>query len=115
ERALRDAERLRRDARTRAVERGECDLEAVALLAEQVLGGNLAVLQHQFAGLRAANAHLVLDLAQLESGAVALDHEGADAACAPALLGDREDGVDMRDASVGDEVLHAVEEVRVAA
>src|SRR5262245_31968736 len=115
ERALGNAERLRSDAGTGAVEGGERDLEAVAFLAKQVLDGNLAILQHQLAGLGATYAHLVLYLAELEAGPVSLNHEGADAACALALLRRREDGVDMRDAGVGDEVLHAVEDVDIAA
>ena len=65
--------------------------ERVGLLAaEQVLLGHAAVLEHQLRGLVGAEAHLLLDLADLEAGRALLDDEGA-------VPGAAERGVDGRE------------------
>src|SRR5581483_5893044 len=65
--ALGEAEPLRADPRARAVEDAHRDLETVALLAEQVLGGDAAVVEEHLARRRALDPHLRLDPADRES------------------------------------------------
>ena len=90
------------------------DLEALALLAEQVCGRNAAVVERELAGRRAGDAHLRLQPRDGEAGRVRLDEEGGDARMARIRIGLREDGVEVGDAGVGDEALAAVEDVLVA-
>ena len=78
-RALREPEALRADPGPRAVEDPHRDLEALALLAEQVLRRDAAVVEEELAGGRALDPHLRLDPADLEAGRVRLDEEGGDA------------------------------------
>src|SRR5262249_59203586 len=82
--SLGDTKGLSGDAWARAVKRHKADLKAITLLAKKVLGGDDAILEDQFAGLGAADAHLILDLAHMEAGGAALDNK---AACALAALG----------------------------
>src|SRR5262249_17176834 len=77
-RTLRDAESLRRDARPRAVEDAHRDREALALVAEAVLGGNEAAVEEDLAGRRALDPELRLDPPDLEPGRVRLDDERRD-------------------------------------
>ena len=94
----------------------ERDLEAVALLAKQVLDAESRSPRSTSSPVCEPRMPILFSiLPHLEAGPVALDDEGADAACAACRVGDGEDGVDVRDAGVGDEVLHAVEDVVVAA
>ena len=79
QRALRDAERLRRDADAAAVERGHGDGEALALFVEHVLRRDLKALEEQLGRARAVDAHLLFDLADREAGPGLLDDERADA------------------------------------
>ena len=112
DRALRDADRLRGGAEPRALERPERDRHAPALLADQVLRRHAHVLEQQLAGRRAADPHLVLELADAEPGPVGLDDERARA---PRLaVGDREDHVEVGDRRVGDPVLGPVDHPLVA-
>src|ERR687885_93937 len=78
-RSLREPEALRGDPWTRAVEDAHRDLEAVALLAEEVRGGHAAVVEEHLAGGRSLDPHLRLDPPDLEPRRVRLDDEGADA------------------------------------
>ena len=98
----------------RAVEDPHRDAEALALLAEQVLGRDAAVVEEDLAGRRALDPHLRLDPADLEARRVGLDHERGDAGVAGLGIGLGEDDVEVRDAGVGDEALAAVEHVLVA-
>src|SRR5882672_8288574 len=75
ERTLCDPERLGADARPRAVEHRQGDLEACALFAKPVRGRDLDVLEDQLGGRRAANAQLVLELGRLPRARLALQHE----------------------------------------
>ena len=86
-RALGDAQRLRGDAEPRAVERGHRDLEAPVDLADEVLRGDADVVEDRLAGRRAADAELVLELADAEAGPVGLDDERGDAARVAGLAG----------------------------
>ena len=113
-RALRDPERLRGDARARAVEDPHRDLEALALLAEQVRGGDAAVVEGELAGGRAGDAHLRLQASDGEARRIRLDEERGDPRMPAVGVGLREDGVEVGDAGVGDEALAAVEDVLVA-
>src|SRR5438445_444338 len=56
-----DAQGLGADTRPRAVQHLERDLEALALLAHQVLRRDLHVVEVQLGGVRAADPELVLD------------------------------------------------------
>ena len=84
--ALAQAQSLSRDADTAAVQGLHGDLEALALFAQQVLLGDDAVLKDQVAGGAAADAHLLLMLADGEAGEVLLDDEGRDAVVAQGLV-----------------------------
>src|SRR5580765_1233910 len=77
-RALCEAEALRADARPGAVEDAHRDPEALAFLAEQVVGRDAAVVEEDLAGGRALDPHLRLDPPDLEARRVRLDHEGRD-------------------------------------
>src|SRR3954465_11711308 len=113
-RALSEAEALRADAGPRAVEDPHRDPEALALLAEQVVGADAAVVEEDLAGRRALDPHLRLDPADLEARRVGLDDEGRDARVAGLRVGLGEDDVDVCDARVGDEAFAAVQHVLVA-
>src|SRR5262245_48157962 len=113
-RALREPEALRRDPGPRAVEDPPRDLEALALLAQQVVRRDAHVVEEDLAGRRALDAHLRLDAPDLEPGRVGFDDEGGDSRVAGLGIGLREDDVQARDAGVRDEALAAVQDVRVA-
>src|SRR5450756_2036846 len=63
------------------------DLEPFALAPEQVLSGDLAVLEHQLDRVRAAQAHLLLDRAHRHAGESLLDCERGDALRTLRLVG----------------------------
>ena len=80
ERRLRRPERAGRDVEPAAVEPGHGVAEALALLAQQVGGGDdTAIHLHLPGGLRLP-AHLLLEPAEGEPLGAVLDHEGRDAA-----------------------------------
>src|SRR5439155_2409343 len=113
-RALPDAECLSGDAWAGAVEDPHRDPEALALLAEEILGGNAAAVERELSGRRAGDAHLRLEPRDREARSVGLDDEGGDAGVAGLGIGLGTDGVEVRDARVRDEPLRAVEDVLVA-
>ncbi len=115
ERSLRQAERLGGDAGARAVERHHRVLEAAALFAaEQVLLGHAAVLEVQLDDGHAADAHLVLVLADAVALGPLFDDEPGDPAGAAAWRGDGEDRVERGDRAAGVPLLLAVDDVVVA-
>ena len=114
-RGLRDADGAGRRARPREVERLHRDLEAVALLAEPVLGGHDDVLQRERRRVGRALAHLVEVLLDRHARRVHRDDERGHAAVALRRVGLREDDRPRRPAGVRDERLRAVEDVLVAA
>ena len=71
-------ERLGGHPKPGAVERGHGDLEALVDVTNQVLVGDLHVLEDRLTRGRATNPELVLELAHAEPGPVGLDHERAD-------------------------------------
>ena len=75
ERALRDAQSLRRDRRTREVERPHRVLEALVDLADHVLGRNAHAVEDDLARGRAADAHLVFLATEREALHVLVDEE----------------------------------------
>ena len=111
---LGDAQGLGRDADAAAVQGGHGDLEALALLAQQVLPGHLHVVEDQLGGGGGADAHLVVVVAELEALPALLHDEGGDAPGADVGGGDGKDHVGVRLGGVGDEDLAAVEQVVVA-
>ena len=112
--ALRDAERLRRDADAAAVQRRHRDLEALTFLAEQVFLGHLDVVEDQLRGGRGADAHFVVMVAEGEAPPAFFDDKGRDAARADIRRGDREYHIGIRLGGVSDKDLAAVEQVVVA-
>src|SRR4029077_14770065 len=87
--------------------------EALPLLAQTVLDGNLAVGQMERDGRGPADAHLPLELADGESGERRLDQKGGHPAPASATVDGGEERDDLRLAAVADPELLAVEHVAV--
>ena len=112
-RALGDAQRLRGDADASAVQRGHGNLEALALLAQQVFLGNLHVVEDQLRRGGGANTHLVIVVAELKALPALLHDESGDAPGADVRRGDGENHIGVRLRGVGNEDLAAVEEVVV--
>ena len=111
---LRDAKRLTRDPDPPGVEGPHRDHEALPLAAETVGRRDANVLEHELAGRRAVQAHLLEDLADFDSGRLRRDQERGDAGGLLIRSGPREDHIDAGLADVGDEDLGAVEHVAVA-
>ena len=109
-----EAEQLRGDADATFVEGLDGDLVALADFAEDVGGGDAAVVEEKFAGGRGADAELVFLLADRKAGRIALDEEGGDALVAGAGIDGGEDDEEAGFGGVGDPELAAVEEVVVA-
>ena len=100
---------------TAAVQGLHGDTEALALLAQQAVLGDNAVLHNQLTGGGALDAHLLLVLAHGEAGVGALHDEGGDLLLLAAALvggnaGDGKDHEHVGVAGVGDEDLGAVED-----
>ncbi|EAU62243.1 conserved hypothetical protein [Stigmatella aurantiaca DW4/3-1] len=114
ERGPGDAQRLRGDADPAAVQRAHGDLEALALLAQEVLGRHAHVLEEHGAGVRRADAHLLVRLGPDEARRVRGHDEGGDALVARLLVRHREQHDGVRLGAVGDPVLRAVDDVLVA-
>src|SRR5690606_8998870 len=96
-----------------AVERGHGDLEALALLAQEVRRRDPAVLEVEGAGVGRGDAHLLVRCLADEPRGVGGHDEGADAPVALGLVGHGEDDDGVRLRAVGDPVLAAVEDVEV--
>ncbi len=88
--------------------------EALAGLADQVRGGNAAVLERQLGGVGGAHAELVLLAPGAEALRAALDHDRGDALLAGGAIGHRQHHRGVGDAAVRDEVLGAVQHEVVA-
>ena len=114
ERRLGDADGHRGHAGARAVEGHHRELEALVLLAEQVVGGDLDVVERDHRGVGGALAELVLLLVHGHAVGVARDDERGDAAVAGLLVGLGVDRVPGGVRAVGDEALGAVDDVLVA-
>jgi hypothetical protein len=111
ERSLGQPHRLRGHAGTREVEGHHRVLEAEAeLAAEDAVLADLHAVKARLDDGHAADAHLVLDLADREALVALLDQEGGDAARAAGRVGDREDGVEIRGPPVGGPLLLAVDD-----
>src|SRR5207245_4905889 len=91
----------------------EEELVALALLAEEVLGGDAAVLEEQLAGFAGVQAHLLLDAADAEARGSALDDERSDPAGFRFAFGDGRDDVRIGHPGVGDEALGSVQDPAV--
>jgi hypothetical protein len=83
--ALTDPDAAGRDAVSPGVQRAHRDLEAVAHLSQQLILGHLDVVERDRGRVRAAQAHLVVDLLRLESRLIGLDQEAGESTVA--LLG----------------------------
>ena len=108
------AARARGDREAAVVERVHRDLEALALLADQVLGRHLDVLEEELARRARPDPELVLLVARREARHPLLEHERADALVRRGRIGLREDERVVGDGRVRDPVLLAVQDVRVA-
>ena len=111
---LHDAERSGRQDGALVVEAAHQHIDALAEGTQHVLLGNLAILENQLAGRRAAHAHLVELLRHLEALAVGLDDEGRDAARAGGGIGLGVDDDHLGVGAVGDPHLRAIQHVAVA-
>ena len=109
--ALAQAQSLRSDTDTAAVQGLHSDLEALAFLAQQVLLGHDAILKDQVAGGAAADTHLLLVLTGGETGEALLNDEGGDAVVALGLVGHGEHHESIGHVAVGDEALAAIEDI----
>src|SRR4051794_41195998 len=85
----------------------------MVLLAEQVLGRHLDVVERDRGGVGGALSELVLLLVDRHAVPLALDDERADALVARVLVGLFVDGVVVGVAAVRDEALRAVQDVLV--
>ncbi len=115
ERRRHDADRAAGQHDALVVEAGHQHIDALALLAEHVLERHLAILEHQFAGIRPAHAELVELLRGGKSVETLLDQEGRDAARARIRIGLGVDDQRRGIRPVGDPHLVAVEDVAVVA
>ena len=111
---LGDAQRLGRDTDAAAVQGGHGDLEAVALLAQQVLPGHFHIVKDQLGSGGGADAHFVVVVAEVEALPALLHDEGADAPGADIRCGDGKDHIGVRLGGVGNEDFAAVEDIVVA-
>src|SRR5204863_9801981 len=94
------------------VQRGERDLEALALAADDVIGGYEHVVESGEAVLQPAQAQETIALLDGDAGRVALDDERGDpAAVAPGLRYLRHDDEQRGERAVGGPQLDAVEPV----
>ena len=108
--ALAQAQSLRSDTDTAAVQSLHGDLEALALLAQHTILGDDAILEDQVAGRGTANTHLLLVLALREALVVLLHDESGDllhgaAALVDDLAGDGDDDEGISHVAVQDVVL----------
>ena len=111
DRGLGDAEGLARDADAPGVERPHRDGEALSLAAQAVGLGHDHVFEHQLAGRRAVEAHLVEDLPDPNAVSVCGDEERGHACRLLIRAGAREHDVEAGAPEVGDEDLGPVEQV----
>src|SRR4029453_4365319 len=102
----RDAEGPRRHLGTRRLEEVHGDLEALALVAEEPSRGDPRVVEHDGAGVRRAEAELVLLAPGRDARVAALDEE-----CGDGAVHLREDDGQLGDAAVRDVDLLAVQDV----
>jgi UDPglucose 6-dehydrogenase len=114
ERSLGDADRLRADHRAGVVEGLEGRAEAGALLADEPVGRDPAVVEVDLAGRRALDAELALLGADAEPGVVLVHDERRDALGALARVGAGHHGEVRVHRRPGDPHLGAVEDVGVA-
>src|SRR6185436_17569364 len=110
---LRAADRAGRDVEPSAIEARHRDLEAVAFVADQVLGRYPAVLEHHHRGRLRFPAELLLPRAERDAWRPLLDHDAGDA-LRPFATSPHHADVDIRHAAAGDERLAAVQHVVVA-
>src|SRR5262250_1527712 len=114
ERGLADADRHRARHRPRDVERAHRDLESLALLTQALLDRHGAVREVERHGGRAADAHLLLFLADREAGRAPLDEERRDAPGALARIDRGEDGDHVGVIAVRAPLLRSVQDVVIA-
>src|SRR4051812_34544400 len=109
-RPLADADADRRQRQAAGVQRGQGDLQAVALAPDQVLGRDEDVLEDRDRVLDAAQAHEGVAVLDGDAVGVVVEHEGADAPPVALALGDLgHDDDDVGDRAVGRPQLAAVE------
>ena len=95
------------------VQTGHEDLHPPPLFAQDVLEGDLDILEDQFPGVRAAHPELVEVGGRAEARHRLLDQEGRDALRAGVGIGLGVDDQDVRVRPVGDPVLRAVQDIAV--
>ena len=112
---LHDAERPRRQHGAFVVEPAHQHGDAAIEPAHDVFFRNFAILEHQFASVRAAHAHLVELLPRAETLYAALDQKRGDPARASAGIGLCVYNQSIRVRRVGDPELGSVEHIAIAA
>ena len=108
---LGDTQGLSGDADASPVQGGHGNLEALALLAQQVFLGDLHIVEIQLAGGGGADAHFVIVLLKSEALPALLHDKGGDAPGADAGGGDSEHHIGVSLTAIGDKNFLAVEEV----
>ena len=113
QRAARHADALRGDADAPALQAAERDLVALALVADQVLGRDAAVLEVDLRRVAAVLAQLVFQPRHHVAGRVGRHQEGAHALLAGTLVGHGDDDGHLAVLAAGDELLDAIEHIAV--
>ena len=112
---LHDSQRSSREHRALVIETAHQHTHTVIDAAQHVVLRNLAVGEHQFAGVRPAHAELVEFLCGGKSGKTLLDQKGGDALRPRLRIGLRVDHQNIGVRPIGDPHLRTVQHVAVAA
>ena len=111
--ALADAESLRGNADTAAIEGLHGNAEALALFAEQVFLRHFDVVEHKFSCRGGADAHLVVGIAEAEPLPAFFYNEGGNAFDADARSGHGKNDISVGFGCVRDENFAAVKDIVV--
>src|SRR5437870_5758273 len=114
-RRARDSDRPRCNERPGRLQRLHRAVERGALVGpEQVVFRNAAIVEDDLRGVARADAHLVLNLADLQAWGVVFHDKRSNPEVRAAPVERREDDVDVRDPAIRDEALDAVQDPLVA-
>src|SRR5438270_6783362 len=105
---------LRGNADASALEMGECDPQAFALLTQTQIGGYAAVLEDDMRGIGSLLAELLFKPRHLEARRVGGHQEGADAMLANGRVADGKDDRQSGGTAIADELLAAVQDIIIA-
>ena len=108
---LGQAHGLRGDADAAGIQHAHGDLEALAVLTDDLVRRGHVILEFDLARRRRADAQLGLGLAAVETGLGGVDHECGDALGALGRIGDRKQNDVLGDRAGGDPALLAVDHI----